>query len=478
MLSDLLKEQIIKAMVFEPTEEQVKAIDTFARFFYSREQYATMVLCGCAGTGKTTLAGAIVNVLSALNQNVVLLAPTGRAAKVFSLYSGKEALTIHRKIYRQKTFEGTETAFTLDFNKSKHTLFIIDESSMISNLGGESIFGSGCLLDDLIKYVYEDGVHCRIMFMGDKAQLPPVGDDENPALNPRVLEDYGLEVAMAELNTVVRQHDKSGILWNATAIRNHATYDLPKIRLKGYADVQVINGSELIESLSSSYREVGLDETMVVTRSNKRANIYNQGIRRTVLDREEQISGGDMLLIVKNNYYWTETDPDCEIAFIANGDRAVVKRIRNEHQLYGFTFADVTLEFPDYDDYEMTSRVILDTIYAESPALTREQNDKLYQEVFNDYAMQPNRPAKKRELLDQVRRDSHFNALQVKFAYAVTCHKAQGGQWSHVYIDQGYMTEEMMTEDYIHWLYTAFTRATERLYLVNWPKNQQEERID
>ena len=472
MITDILKEKITDALAFPPTREQAEAIETFAGFFFSRNNMSAMILRGCAGTGKTTLASAIVKVLDDMGRKVVLLAPTGRAAKVFSLYSGKEALTIHRKIYRQKSMTSDEVSFSLDFNKGKNVLFVIDESSMVSNLGGESIFGSGCLLDDLIQYVYEEGDNCRILFMGDKAQLPPVGEDESPALSADVLEGYGLEVSVAELNEVVRQHEESGILYNATQIRNHLAYELPKIRLAGFADVQVVTGSELIESLSNSYREVGIDETMVVTRSNKRANIYNQGIRRTVLDREDKMCGGDMLLVVKNNYYWTETDPDCNIAFIANGDRAVVKRIRNEHQLYGFTFADVTLEMPDYDNYEFTAHVMLDTIYTESPALTREQSEHLYQSVLEDYSLQPNRPARKRELLAQVRNDSHYNALQVKFAYAVTCHKAQGGQWSHVYIDQGYMTEEMLTEDYIHWLYTAFTRATEKLFLVNWNAKQ------
>lgn len=474
VIEQLLKDSIVDALPFPPTEEQAHAIETFATFFSGRNKASAMILRGCAGTGKTTLASAIVKVLSALGQKAILLAPTGRAAKVFSVYSGKEALTIHRKIYRQKTFNGTDTAFTLDFNKSKRALFIIDESSMISNYGGESIFGSGRLLDDLIQYVYQEGDQCRILFMGDKAQLPPVGEGESPALSASAIESYGLEVFVAELNEVMRQQEESGILYNATQIRNHSLFDLPKIRLKGFADIQRITGSELIESLSNSYHSAGIDDTIVVTRSNKRANIYNQGIRRTVLDMEDKMCSGDMLMVVKNNYFWPENDPGCDIAFIANGDRAIVKRIRNEHQQYDFTFADVTLEFPDYDNYEMTMRMMFDTIYSESPALTHEQNEHLYQSVFEDYSLQPNHPKSKRKLLDQVKSDSYFNALQVKFAYAVTCHKAQGGQWAHVYLDQGYMTEAMLTEDYIHWLYTAFTRATEKLFLVNWPKEQIE----
>lgn len=463
-----------------PTAEQANAIEVFAHFLYSRNSFSAMILRGCAGTGKTTLASAIVKVLDEMSQNVCLLAPTGRAAKVFCLYSGCEALTIHRKIYKQKTSDGSVAAFTLNFNKSKYTLFIIDEASMISNGVGSmslqtvdgAVFGSGCLLDDLIQYVYEEGVKCRILFMGDKAQLPPVGESESPALSKSVLENYGLDVFEVELNEVVRQSMDSGILYNATAIRSADVFALPKIKVNGFADIKIVNGSDLIECLCESYHSVGIDETMVVTRSNKRANIYNEGIRRVILDRESQFCGGDMLLIVKNNYYWVENDPECKLPFIANGDRAIVKRVRNEHEMYGFRFANVTLEFPDYDNYEMTVCVILDALYTEAPALTHEQSNNLFNKIYEDYALQPNRPATKKKIIAQVRSDVHYNAFQVKYAYAVTCHKAQGGQWSHVYIDQGYMTEEMLNEDYIHWLYTAFTRATEKLFLVNWPKQQ------
>lgn len=480
MLVDELKKMVVGAMGMKPTAEQENAIEVFAHFLYSRNDYSTMILRGCAGTGKTTLASAIVKVMDGMSQNVCLLAPTGRAAKVFSLYSGCEALTIHRKIYRQKSSDDSIAAFTLNFNKSKYTLFIIDESSMISNNVGRlslqtadgAVFGSGCLLDDLIQYVYEEGVKCRILFMGDKAQLPPVGEKESPALSKGVLEDYGLDVFEAELNEVVRQSEDSGILHNATVIRSLNGFIPPKIKLSGFADIRVVGGNDLIESLCESYHSVGMDETMVVTRSNKRANVYNEGIRRMILDRDGKMCSGDMLLIVKNNYFWVENDPECKLPFIANGDRAVVKRVRNVHEMYGFTFGDVTLEFPDYDDYEMTACVVFDALFTEAPALTHEQSDELFNKVYEDYMLQPNRPAKRKQIIEQVRRDAHYNAFQVKYAYAVTCHKAQGGQWSHVYIDQGYMTEEMFDEDYIHWLYTAFTRATDKLFLVNWPSQQ------
>lgn len=472
MIIEELARRIEKAVGFEPTEEQRQAIDLFSRFFYSRNKYSAMIIRGCAGTGKTTVAAAIVKVMKRMSQNVCLLAPTGRAAKVFSLYSGAEALTIHRKIYKQKSLDTAEPEFTLNFNKTKHTLFIIDESSMISGLSSDP-----SLLEDLIQYVYEIGDKCRILFMGDQAQLPPVGEVESPALSARVLEDFGLEVTECDLKEVLRQSRESGILYNATMIRecNSVGFNgLPKIKFQGFADIQAVSGKDLIEILSQSYHDVGIDETMVVTRSNKRAIIYNEGIRRTILDREGELCGGDMIMVVKNNYFWTEKDPETKLSFIANGDRCLVKRIRNIHELYGFRFADVTVEFPDYDNYEITVRVILDAILSEAPALTREQSDTLYQKVLEDYILQPNCPKKKRELYAQVKNDSYYNAVQVKYAYAVTCHKAQGGQWQHVYVDQGYMTEDMMTEDYFHWLYTAFTRASEKLFLVNWPTNQTE----
>jgi len=334
----------------------------------------------------------------------------------------------------------------------------------------EAAFGSGHLLDDLTEYVYS-GQNCRMLLVGDKAQLPPVGEAESPALSAEVMRQYGLRVYECDLNEVLRQSQDSGILWNATRIRAGVAMEavLPKIRLKGFADVQVVTGDELIESLVSSYSRVGMDETIVITRSNKRANIYNQGIRNTVLDREGELCRGDQLMIVKNNYYWKQTKENFD--FIANGDMAVVQRVRHVHALYGFRFAEVTMQFPDYGDYELTAQVMLDTLMTEAPSLTRAQHEQLYQAVMDDYADIP----RKEERMKKLRQDAHYNALQVKFAYAVTCHKAQGGQWAHVYLDQGYMTDDMLTADYIHWLYTAFTRATEKLFLVNWPATQTEE---
>ena len=492
MIHDELKYRILQALGLTPTPEQDHALEVFSMFMTDRSDHVVMILRGSAGTGKTTLAGAIVRAMAALQQKLMLLAPTGRAAKVFSLYADHAAYTIHRRIYRQKS-AGDLSAFSLNDNLNKDTLFIVDEASMIANdafaNGGDSrwSFGSGCLLDDLMQFVY-NGQNCRMLLIGDKAQLPPVGEEESPALSASFLRGYGMSVYEADLNQVLRQSEDSGILWNATRIRQltgtgpagcsrltgPVPVSLPQIRLKGFADVCVVPGDELIESLSSSYSRVGKDETMVITRSNKRANIYNQGIRNMVLDREDELCRGDMLMIVKNNYYWVEQLPspsgEGNFSFIANGDRAVVQRVRHVHELYGFRFAEVTMLFPDYDDYELTAIVILDSLTTEAPALTREQQEQLYNAVLEDYSDIP----RKADQIKKLKEDRYYNALQVKFAYAVTCHKAQGGQWAHIYLDQGYMTDDMLTPDYIHWLYTALTRATEKLFLVNWPKMQLE----
>jgi ATP-dependent exoDNAse (exonuclease V) alpha subunit len=471
MISDELIYQIHSQFGFTPTAEQEEALHTFASFMTDRDPHAVMILRGSAGTGKTSLAGAIVRTLTSLNQKVMLLAPTGRAAKVFSVNSGHPAFTIHRKIYRQRTFSGDGGQFNLNDNLHTDTLFMIDESSMIANEGlSETSFGSGRLLDDLVRFVYT-GRNCRMLLIGDKAQLPPVGEEESPALNATVMAGYGLKVFQCDLNEVLRQSQDSGILFNATIIRQMITHDeataLPHIRFSGFADIKMVPGNELIESLNSSYSEVGIDETMVITRSNKRANIYNQGIRNTVLDREEELTTGDMLMIVKNNYYWTEKQKS-SIPFIANGDRVRVQRVRNTRELYGFHFADLWLVFPDYDNLEMQATVITDSLTTEAPALTHEQNEQLFNKVMEDYSDIPLKP----DRIRRIKQDDYFNAIQIKYAYAVTCHKAQGGQWAHIYLDQGYMTDEMLTPDYIHWLYTAFTRATECLFLVNWPKTQ------
>jgi ATP-dependent exoDNAse (exonuclease V) alpha subunit len=477
LLIDELKYRIREVFGHVPTQEQEQGIDEFSLFLNHRLLNCVMVLRGSAGTGKTTLAGAIVKAMGAMKQKMVLMAPTGRAAKVFSLYANHAAFTIHRCIYRQKT-AGDLSGFRLNANLHSDTLFIVDEASMISSGGlAQSEFGSGSLLDDLISYVY-GGNNCRLLLIGDTAQLPPVGEDEAPALITEVLMGYGLKVFECNLSQVLRQSQESGILWNATMVRQLITYDempqLPKLRLKPFDDISVVQGDELIEMLASSYSKVGADETIVVTRSNKRANVYNQGIRRMILDREEELCRGDQLMIVKNNYYLTSRLPISETkapSFLANGDRCVVQRVRNCHELYGFRFAEVTFTLPDYDDYELTSMMLLDTLSTDAPALTREQQENLFLRVMEDYADIPH----KAERIRKLKVDPYYNALQVKFGYAVTCHKAQGGQWEHVYLDQGYMTDDMLTPDYIHWLYTALTRATQKVFLVNWPKNQEDD---
>ena len=481
MINEELKYRILQNFGFTPTADQLHAVEVFARFMTDRDERAVMILRGSAGTGKTSLAGAIVRTILELRQKVSLLAPTGRAAKVFSLNANQPAATIHRAIYREKAFTGLDGKFNLNVNLFHDRLFMVDEASMISLSSNNSTFGSGCLLDDLIQYVYNDR-NCRMLLVGDKAQLPPVGEEESPALRSDVLRAYGLTVYECDLNEVLRQSQDSGILYNATVIRQMITHDevtqLPKIRFNGFADISIVPGDELIERLASSYSEVGIDETMVITRSNKRANVFNQGIRNMVLGREEELTTGDMLMVVKNKYknalsplpseHGKEKQP--ALTFIANGDRAVVRRVRNLREFYGFRFADVSLEFPDYDNAEEDMTVILDALMTEAPALTQEQNEQLFQHVLEDYEDIP----LKADRMKKVREDEYYNALQVKFGYAITCHKAQGGQWAHIYLDQGYMTDEMLTPDYIHWLYTAFTRATEHLYLVNWPKTQVE----
>ena len=497
MILDELKYRIRSVFGHVPTAEQEMAIDTFARFMTDRNEQTVMVLRGAAGTGKTSLSAAIVQALTSLEQiatphsdhrseKLVLLAPTGRAAKVFSLFSGQPAYTIHRRIYRQKSLEG---AFDLNYNSAQNTLFMVDEASMIANASsfGDSIFAGGQLMDDLIRFVYNDK-NCRLILIGDQAQLPPVGEAYSPALMSDVLRGYGLYVYECNLSEVLRQSQESGILYNATQVRRmledeDGMMTLPKVRFKGFSDIKNVPGDELIEQLAASYSRVGLDDTIVITRSNKRANIYNQGIRNMVLDREDELCSGDQIMIVKNNYYWQLGDSNRQLGkvpnasnqqpavssqFIANGDRAVVRRVRHVHEQHGFRFADVTMTFPDYDDFELTATVLLDTLMSEAAALTREQQELLYNKVMEDYADIP----QKAERIKKVREDKYYNALQVKFAYAATCHKAQGGQWAHVYVDQGYMTDDMLTPDYLHWLYTAFTRATEQLYLVNWPKTQ------
>ena len=472
MIKNHLLQQIKSNFSYKPTLEQENAVKKLVHFLLSPGNEGVFLLKGYAGTGKTTLIGALVKTLDQLQQKCILMAPTGRAAKVFAHYAGHSAFTVHKKIYRQKSFSNELSNFSLNDNLHQHTLFIVDEASMIANEGlAGSMFGTGRLLDDLIEYVYA-GTGCRLMLIGDTAQLPPVGEEESPALSADALKGYGLHVEEVMLTEVVRQMQDSGILWNATELRRYIAkedfFTLPLIKIDGFPDVNVVNGNELIELIGECYDRAGMDETIVVCRSNKRANIYNRGIRHTILYREEELETGDWLMVAKNNYYWTEGNKDVD--FIANGDIAVVRRVRREREMYGFRFADVVLRFPDYNDMELEVTLLLDTLHVETPALPKEMNDRLFYSVLEDYVDIPT----KRERMKKMKTDPYYNALQVKYAYAVTCHKAQGGQWKRVFLDQGYMTEDMLSPDYFRWLYTAFTRATEKLYLVNWPKEQTE----
>ena len=465
---------ILDRFGFEPTADQMNALKCFGQFLASRDDMPMMLMRGSAGTGKTSLVAAMVQTLVSLHQKAVLMAPTGRAAKVLSISSSLPASTIHRKIYRQKTMLGD---FNLNDNLHTDTLFVIDEASMISTFSmSETGFGSGNLLDDLIQFVYS-GRNCRMLLIGDTAQLPPVGEDESPALIPEILYGYGATLFECDLSEVLRQEQESGILYNATAIRSLIQHEeateLPKLRFRGFSDIISLPGNEIIDALSSSYSHIGIDDTIVITRSNKNATMYNNGIRAQVLDREELLERGDQVMIVKNHTLPTLNSKPSTLntqqpSFIANGDKAIIVRVRNFRELYGFHFADAILRFPDYDDFELDTIVLTDTLQSDAPALTQEQNNALFKAIEEDYADIP----RKADRMKAIREDAYFNALQIKYAYAVTCHKAQGGQWSHVYIDQGYMTDDMLTPDYIHWLYTAITRGKERVYMVNWRKEQ------
>ncbi len=464
MLSTHISHQIYAKLSFEATFNQKKIIEKLSEWLSSEEHERIFLLNGYAGTGKTTIIAAFVAALKELGIKPILLAPTGRAAKVLTRYSGETAYTIHKKIYRERSIADIDSKFSLDYNREKEAIFIVDEASMLSAHTAEgAVFGTGNLLDDLIQYV-RTGKKCRLMLVGDDAQLPPVGDDFSPALDPHELLSYG-DVEYGTMDEVVRQSQDSGILFNATMLRcmlENRIYEIPKFDLT-HPDFRRVEGSELLETLQDCYDRYGRDETIVITRSNKRANRYNEGIRRCNLSAEEEIESGDMLMIVKNNYHYAERDEKSPMSFVANGDVARLKRIRRYEDFYGFRFIDAVLQFPDYDDYEMEVKVLLDTLSSESPSLTREQSLKLFYEVEKDYEDIKAKGKRYRA----IRENSHFNAMQVKFAYAVTCHKAQGGQWKAVFIDRCIFGDEPMSKDMLRWLYTAITRATERVYLVN-----------
>jgi exodeoxyribonuclease-5 len=465
----LIYNQLTKNLGNTPTDDQSEALRRLSKFIIENNNDVIFLMTGYAGTGKTSLISSVVKTLDILRLRSVLLAPTGRAAKVLSSFAGKPAYTIHKKIYRQKSSKDGMGSFVLDRNVMKETYFIVDEASMISNTTNDlSIFGTGRLLDDLIEFVYS-GTNCKLIITGDTAQLPPVGSTLSPALDPEALKEYGFGLMTAELREVVRQSRDSGILMNATRVRLQvAVNDLarPTIDTLNFKDITRITGEELIDELSSSYGSCGIEGTIVVVNSNKQANKYNQGIRNRIFYREEEISPGDLLMVVKNNYSLVEENEENEEGqgpgFIANGDIAEIKRIRKYEERYGFRFAEMVLKFPDYD-LELESKVMLDVIHLDTPSLPSEKNKELFNNILADYL----NIKTKRKQYDAVKKDPYFNALQVKFSYAVTCHKAQGGQWERVFIDQGMFNRQEVTIDYLRWLYTALTRATEKLYLVN-----------
>ena len=434
-------------------------------FLFDEDPRSAFLLKGYAGTGKTSLVSALIQTLPQLRVNCVLLAPTGRAAKVISNYSRRPAYTIHKKIYMTAMDASGVMRTMRAINRHTYTLFIVDEASMI---GVESMGSHHSLLEDLVDYVY-DGHHCRLMLIGDTAQLPPVGQYESPALDEQFLQaSFDLNVTSGELVEVVRQQRLSGILGNATALRGQIaqlqggeTAVMPLFYTA--SDVVQLHGEDLIETLYREYEGRSQEEVVIVTRSNKRANLFNQGIRNSVLFREEEVNAGDYLMVVKNNYFWLDTDSS--IGFIANGDIVEVQSIRNIQELYGFRFADATLRFVDYpDEQPCDCKLLLSTLYSDSPALTSEEQNVLFNNVLEDYADLPHKADRLREL----RQNPYYNALQVKFSYALTCHKTQGGQWRTVIVDQGFLPpDQPIDRDYLRWLYTAFTRATERVYLLN-----------
>jgi exodeoxyribonuclease-5 len=466
MLQNFIASRIQSQLPFEPNEQQIQLLDALGTFLMSTDSEKIFLLKGYAGTGKTSVVSALVRAMNELKQKTMLMAPTGRAAKVIAGYSGFPAFTIHKKIYRQKSM--SEFRFQLADNLYNHTLFIVDEASMISNTGSDTAFGSGRLLDDLVEFVYS-GEGCSLLLLGDTAQLPPVMQPHSPALERDKLLGYGLKLHEFTLTHVVRQALESGILHNATLLRQQLieerTTEFPKFELEGFSDIKKLNGMELIDEIQRSYDGVGVEDTIVVTRSNKRANMYNNGIRARVMMKEEELTNGDLLMVTRNNYFWNK--PYKEIDFIANGDILEVVRVRKYHNVYGFRFVDLSLRSLDYN-WEIDARVWLDGLQADSPNVMNEMTNKLFEAVAEDYPEITNR----RMLVKQIMENEYFNALQVKFAYAVTCHKAQGGQWKKVFIDPGQISDEQLNTDFYRWLYTALTRASETVYLVNFPKEK------
>ena len=447
-----------------PNEGQNALLDKLSRFIISPVERKAFILLGYAGTGKTSMMAALVQAYKELQQKVVLLAPTGRAAKVLSRYAHAPAYTIHKFIYRQKKLG--EEVFSLNDNLYKNTLFIVDESSMISGIRDNQTFGSGILLDDLVKYVYS-GDGCSLLLLGDNAQLPPIGTELSPALREEYMAKYSLNITTHTLTEVARQALDSGILSNATTLRHVALnpHNSAGKDMWGYlqqsADLEMISGSDFIEKIEESYRDIGAEQTIILTRTNKRTNIYNQGIRARILWREEEIENGDRLMVSKNNYFWTEKYES--LPFLANGDMLEISRLRNIREMYGFHFADAQLRALDYD-WEIDAVIWLDTLHSDSPEMNNGLHRELFGRIAEDY---PELAHNRKKLIETIYQSPYYNALQVRFAYAVTGHKSQGGQWKHVYIDP-YKGGELHADEegFYRWLYTAVTRASEKVYFI------------
>lgn len=457
-----LYQLLTRSFGFIPTEGQRTVLYHLAAFLLSEKPNPTYLLQGYAGTGKTTLLTTLVKTLPIIGMRYQLMAPTGRAAKVISGYTGKSASTIHRKLYRFQQYADGSLRMTRAENKAKNTVFIVDECSMISD---ETTNGRS-LLDDLISYVF-NGENCRLLLIGDNAQLPPVGLENSPANDINVLRhEFGLTVAAYELTEVMRQEEESGILYNATALRQNlmaAPIELPLFNVNYFNDVHRIEPQEFEELLWQKFGDKTNNEAVIICRSNKRANMYNQAVRARILQEEGEISTGDKLMVVKNNYFWT--DEDQKISFIANGDMIELMRINNTEEMYGFHFADVEIQLTDYqEEPNLSVKILLETLTSDSPALTQEEADRLYRAVEEDYMDIPN----KRDRYKAMRQNPYFNALQVKFGYALTCHKTQGGQWPTVFLDAPYIKEdESLQVIDLRWFYTAVTRAQKQLYFVN-----------
>ena len=472
MNSHDIRTLLISNFPHEPTNSQLDLLDKLSFFLTGNGQRSLFVIKGYAGTGKTTIVRSLVNVLPKIKYKSVLLAPTGRAAKVLANYSDRPAYTIHKKIYRMKSNSDGFVSLALIPNLHKETIFIVDEASMIANsqLSGDlSLFSNRSILDDLIEYVFNES-NCKLIFIGDTAQLPPVGMDISPALDIKHLtSNYHLNITTVEMTEVVRQKKESGILFNATKLRNFVSTKkniLPKFRLENFADIIRLSGIELEDALNDSFSKYGKEGTAIICRSNKRANIYNQQIRTRIFYQENEIASGDFMMVVKNNYFWLTEES--KAGFIANGDTIEVLKIIKTEELYGFRFAKAMVRMPDYpNEPDFETILLLDTILAETPALSSVDNKRFYQEVLQDYSDIP----VKRLRMKKVKENPYFNALQVKFSYALTCHKSQGGQWPSVFVEQGYITKEMINIEFLRWLYTALTRSTEKLYLVNFNKD-------